>query len=503
MKYSAVPFIDAFFAEGNDIHSDRTKLSWVEETVVFEKDSGKQIASIQSNEYLGSSLTKKRLLFFLFTLGVFFVILIARISTLQILHGSMYSSKAEGNRQRVLPIVAERGLIYDRNGVELTKNIPSFSLAIIPQDLPRNKDEREKIVQKLAQITAQDPAEIRSTLEEYGSYSYESIVIQEDIDYEKALMLQIQSVDLPGIYIKRGSKRLYILGENDQHEATTSTVLSLSHILGYEGKLNPTELQSLYSKGYLPSDTLGKSGLEKNYETELRGVYGKQKIEVNAVGKEQSSIAEEPPQPGKQLTLSIDSKMQESLERIMKEQMEKAGKKRGAGIVMDPNNGQVLALVSLPSFDNNDFSGGISKDKYSAYMNDPDHPLFNRAFGGNYPSGSTIKPVFAAAALQEGIISPSTSFLSNGGLRVGSWFFPDWKLGGHGVTNVRKSLAESVNTFYYYIGGGYDTFKGLGVDKMVDYLGKFHFASSLGIDVPGEVNGFVPSRDWRQKNGGK
>lgn len=503
MKNASVPFVDALFTDGLKIESERAKLSWVEETVIFEKDTGKQIASIQSNEYLGSSLTKKRLLFFLSILAFFYLVLVGKIFSLQIMNGAVYATKAEGNRERIIPIVAERGLIYDRNGVELTKNIPSFSLAIIPQDLPRDKAEREKLIARLATITGQEATFISATLEEYGSYSYESIVIQEDIDYEKALMLQIQSADLPGIYIKRGSKRLYILGEKNNNEVVTSTVLSLSHILGYEGKLNPRELDSLYKKGYLPSDTLGKSGVEKNYETQLRGVYGKQKIEVNALGKEQSSIAEEAPQPGAQLTLSIDSKMQEQLERIMQEKMALAGKKRGAGIVLNPNNGEVLALVSLPAFDNNDFSGGISKDKYNGYLNNPDHPLFNRAFGGNYPSGSTIKPVFAAAALQEGIINPSTSFLSNGGLRVGSWFFPDWKFGGHGTTNVRKSLAESVNTFYYYIGGGYDSFQGLGVDTMVEYLKKFHFSEALGIDVPGEVNGFVPSRDWREKSGGR
>jgi len=160
-----------------------------------------------------------------------------------------------------------------------------------------------------------------------------------------------------------------------------------------------------------------------------------------------------------------------------------------------------LALVSLPSFDNNDFSGGISKEKYSGYVNDPNAPLFNRAFGGNYPSGSTIKPVMAAAALQEGVITSNTSFLSNGGLRVGPWFFPDWQAGGHGITNVRKSLAQSVNTFYYYIGGGYDKFEGLGVDRIEEYLKKFHFSEALGIDLPGEVDGFVPSRLWKeQKN---
>ncbi len=504
MKNLGTPFFEGLFDESSyEVSSKRTKFNWVEESFVFDKETGKQVASIQSNEYIGSSLTRHRLYAFLVILGCIYVILLVKIIFLQLVHGGSYAQKAQGNRQRIIPIAAERGLVFDRNGVELTKNIPSFSLALIPQDLPRNSAEREKIVTRLAEITHQDQKSIRDTLEEYGAYSYESIVIEEDIDYETALQLQIESADLPGIYIKRGSKRLYILGENSRGETTTSTLLSLSHILGYEGKLNRKELDSLYTKGYLPSDTIGKSGIEKYYETELRGVYGKQKIEVNAAGKQQSSIAEEAPHPGAQLTLSVDTIMQEKLESIMKDEMNKAGKKRGAGVVLNPNTGEVLALVSLPSFDNNDFSGGISVQKYNEYINDPDHPLFNRAFGGNYPSGSTIKPVFAAAALQEGIVSPSTAFLSNGGLQVGKWFFPDWKAGGHGMTDVRKSLAESVNTFYYYIGGGYKDFTGIGVDKLDEYLQKFHFSKALGIDVPGEVDGFVPTRESREKLGEK
>lgn len=503
MKNAAQPFFQDLFYQGDgDFTSERSKLNWVEESFVFEKESGKQIASIQSNEYIGSSLRQKRVWFFFGIVGLFYVILITKVTMLQIMNGAFYATKAEGNRERIIPIESERGLIYDRNGIELTKNVPSFSLAIIPQELPRDPTEREKIVQKIATITNQDVQVIRDTLKEYGSYSYESIVIQDDIDYEAALMLQIQAADLPGISIKRGSKRLYIQGDSHNNTITSST-LSLSHVLGYEGKLSRKELDQLYPKGYLPSDTLGKTGIEKQYETELRGSYGKQRIEVNAFGKEQSNIAEEAPEPGKHLTLSIDSKMQQQLELIMKSAMDKAGKKRGAGVVMNPNNGEILALVSLPAFDNNDFSGGISQDKYSFYTQNPDSPLFNRVFGGNYPSGSTIKPVMAAAALQEGIITPSTSFLSTGGLKVGPWFFPDWQAGGHGITNVRKSLAQSVNTFYYYIGGGYDKFQGLGVDKIDEYLKKFLFSTPLGIDIPGELGGFVPTRDWKERQGGK
>jgi len=277
----------------------------------------------------------------------------------------------------------------------------------------------------------------------------------------------------------------------------------LSHVLGYIGKLNQEELDELYPDGYLPSDLIGKTGLEKNYETELRGKYGKKRIEVNALGKEQSILAEEAPLPGIHLELSVDIEMQNALENILKANLKSAGKHKASGIVMNPNNGEVLALISLPSFDNNDFSGGISPDIYQKYLDDKNNPLFNRSIGGTYPSGSTIKPAIAASALQEGIINQRSSFLSTGGLAVSSWFFPDWLAGGHGITNVRKSLALSVNTFYYYIGGGYGDFTGLGVAKITEYLKQFGLAKKLGIDLPGEQSGFLPSKDWKKQAKGE
>lgn len=176
----------------------------------------------------------------------------------------------------------------------------------------------------------------------------------------------------------------------------------------------------------------------------------------------------------------------------------KAGLKRGAAVVLDPRNGEVISLVSLPTFDNNLFARGITLDEYKALADSPDQPLFSRAVSGEYPSGSTIKPIVAAAALQEKIITEFTSFLSTGGLRVGQWSFPDWKAGGHGQTNVKKAIAESVNTFFYYIGGGYDTFVGLGVDKMVSYFRKFLLGDQLGIDLPNEAKGFVPTKEWKE-----
>ncbi|MBT3817543.1 MAG: penicillin-binding protein 2 [Candidatus Magasanikbacteria bacterium] len=476
------------------------KYHWVEDSVTFEYANKKQPVIPQSSEYMGSSFTKHVAKWSIIALSLIFLILTSRFIYLQIIFGDDYSHFSKRNKERIIPISAERGLIYDRNGVQLTENIPNFALALIPQDLPRDKEEREKMVRQLAKTTSNDEDTIRDILKKYGSYSYESIVIEEDIDYDTALKLQIQSSEFPGIYIQRGSKRLYIHPEVGLDDSVASTtLLSMSHTLGYLGKLSPEELDVLYSEGYLPSDSIGKTGVEKIYEERLRGTYGKRRIEVDARGREQQTLSQEVPIAGNHIVLSIDTEMQTELEKIMQEKLAIYGKTRASAVISNPQTGELLALVSVPSFDNNDFSGGIDVKTYQSYLSNEDNPLFNRAISGKFPSGSVIKPAIAAAALEEEIIDAGTAFLSTGGVGVGSWFFPDWKDGGHGMTDVRKSIAWSVNTFYYYIGGGYKDFVGLGVDKIIIYLQQFGFSQKLGLDLPGEVAGFLPSKSWKKE----
>lgn len=473
---------------------------WVEESVFFEDKFGKQVAMSESKNYLGNHFTQKKFFYLYIFLLFLFTVFFLRILYLQLLNGDEYRLLAEQNRQRIIPVFAERGLIYDRNGEIISKNIPSFNLTIIPQNLPKKIEDREKIIEKLAMLTNQSKEIISEVIEEYKDYSYESVIIKENLDYNQALLIQIEAPNLPGIEIQRSSKRLYINNlDFSNTPSSTKAILSLSHVLGYEGKLNKDELTTLHDKGYLASDNIGKSGIEKTYEPFLRGIYGKKRIEVNASGKEQNILAEEVPIPGDHIKLSIDLKIQAKLEEVIRHYLDTNKKKKASGIVLDPNTGEVLALVSLPAFDNNDFSGGITRDKYNAYLNDENNPLFDRVIAGSFPSGSTIKPAIAAIALQEGIINSRTSFLSTGGLQVGDWFFPDWQAGGHGVVDVRKALAWSVNTFFYYLGGGYGNFTGLGVDKITAGLKKFGFSQKTGIDLPGEQAGFLPSKEWKEK----
>ncbi|MFA6426832.1 MAG: penicillin-binding protein 2 [Candidatus Magasanikbacteria bacterium] len=488
------------------------KLTWVEESFSIDTSREDSMAHT-STSHVGSSFSSRRTFFLFLVMALFCVGIIGRLLFIQILSGHDYFAKAEDNRQRIIPIPSERGLIFDRNGSQLTYNIPNFSLALIPQDLPRKKEELAQVISSLSQIIGKDPAEIKTIIDTYKNYQRDSITIEEDIPYEIALRI-LSATELPGIHVQRGSKRLYVFSPEDNkdtettieeisQETITSTPHSISHVLGYIGKLSPEDLGTLYTQGYLPSDSLGKTGVEKSYEPFLRGTYGRRRVEVNAQGTQQQILAEESPVSGSHLTLSIDNNMQIKLEEIVQKHLKLKNKNRSSAIVLNPQNGEILALVSMPAFDNNDFSGGIDSKTYQTYISDQNLPLFNRSIGGTYPSGSVIKPAMASAALQEKIITPTTSFLSNGGLRIGAWFFPDWLAGGHGMTNVRKSLAWSVNTFYYYIGGGYGDFVGLGVERIAEYLKRFGFSAKTGIDIPGEVEGFLPSMEWKKKTKGE
>ncbi|PLX28517.1 penicillin-binding protein 2 [Candidatus Parcubacteria bacterium] len=494
----------------NNTLGGRYKLSWVEDSLTMGGANQREEVVDSGSSHIGSSFTTKKLFYFLMLITLSFVFIVSRLLYLQILQGDEYRARAEGNRQRIIPIPSERGLVFDRNNIQLTQNVPNFSLTVIPQDLPRDNIELNQVIVSLADITNKSVEEISDIIQKYRHYQRESIVVDEDIPYEIALKVQIAASELPGIHIQRGSKRLYIHeGMNEitdtkiYEEELDSNHASISHILGYVGKLSPEELETYYEKGYLPSDSIGKIGVEKTYEEFLRGVYGKKRIEVNARGKEQQILAEESPKSGAHIVLSIDNEMQKQLELFLQKGMDKVNRTRAAGVAMDPQTGEILALVSLPGFDNNDFSGGIDSETYSSYIQDESRPLFNRSIAGTYPSGSVIKPAIASAALQEKVITSRTTFKSVGGIAVGQWFFPDWKAGGHGITDVRESIAWSVNTFYYYIGGGYREFVGLGVKRITDYLKEYGLSEKLGIDLPSEAKGFLPSPEWKKDKKGE
>ncbi|MFB6226365.1 MAG: penicillin-binding protein 2 [Candidatus Paceibacteria bacterium] len=484
------------------IEEDAEEKMIKEDNMVFEEDTENQVAQKATKNFLNSSFRENKKFYLLLIILVGFLIILSRLFYIQIVNNSFYFAKAEENRERKIPIPAKRGLIYDRQDNKLTENIPRFSLAITPQDLPHTKENRTEVIKKLSQLTDQSTKEIKRIIRKYEEHNLESIVIKENLNYETALSIQISASDLPGIHIQRGSKRLYYLNPIKQNNK--KPIKSLSHILGYLGKINSKRFNSLSKNSdYLLSDYIGKAGLEKEYERILRGNYGSKIVEVNAKGERQKVISKTSPKPGKHIKLTLDSKIQQKLEQIIKKYMKKNDKHRAAGIVLDPNSGQIISIVSLPAYNNNHFSGEIEEEKFEKYLNNKNRPLFNRAVAGAYPSGSTIKPVIGAGALQEGIINKNTVVHSTGGIEVSNTFYPDWKEGGHGYTNVTKAIAWSVNTFFYYIGGGYQDFEGLGLSGIRKYLGKFGFGQKTGIDLPNENPGFIPTKKWKRKTKGE
>ena len=302
---------------------------------------------------------------------------------------------------------------------------------------------------------------------------------------------------LPGLRLESSSVRSY------------AKERVFAHVLGYTGLVDKDELAA---RGDLAiSDSIGKAGLEKEYDQLLRGRSGAAYREVDASGRPQHDLRQLAPIAGADLYLTIDAELQEYIYQLLDERARAEGggekaaadqEKRvptaGAVIALDPTTGAVRALVSYPAYDPNVFSQPARRDPAQKILTDPLQPLFNRAVGGTYAPGSTIKPLFAAAGLSAGLITPQTTWLSSGGLRVGEWFFPDWKAGGHGITDVRKALAESVNTFFYLLVGGDATVKGLGPETAGEFLRSFSWGEPTGIDVPGEAGGLVPGPEWKE-----
>jgi len=422
-----------------------------------------------------------------------FLLLFARTAYLQLVAGSRMRLLADGNRIRVLDILSPRGKLLDRYGQALVRNEPNLQISVVPIDLPRKPKEQSALAGQLAALLGKPAEEMSAMLEALDERSYQPVTIAEDLRHEQAIQVAVLSSRLPAIRLDESVRRQYI----------TNGAESLSHLLGYLGKIDPGELEQKQSLGYRMNDTIGKAGLELALENELRGRKGREQIEVDATGRQKELIAHEPPVSGDDVYLTIDLEAQRELERVLLDTLRSNGLWRGAAVVMDPRSGEILAQVSLPAYDNNAFARGITSAELDTLVNDVNRPLFNRAIQGTYPPGSTIKPIVAAAGLQEGIINQHTTFLSVGGIRVNQWFFPDWKSGGHGPTNVTFALAESVNTYFYYIGGGYGEFQGLGVDRLDTYLRQAGLGQALGIELVGESAGLVPTPEWKKQTIGE
>lgn len=463
----------------------------IKHEVLFEKD----MSHLHGRRmYVGLAIGSMRIRLGLYAACAILILLVCRAGWMQIVHGQHFDALADGNRFRLEVLPARRGIIRDRNGAMLAENIPSFDVRMRWSDLPVNEEDRGWQIQQVAKAVGADPDGIYSALAATSTDPDAWVDVAKDIPYDRAIDVNIVLPNVSGVSLITTAKRKY-----PESIATPS----LSHILGYVGAISPEEFEKRKALGYQQTDDVGKSGIEQTYESKIRGIPGERKVEVDAMSRPRAVVQETLPIDGGDVRLTIDLKLQKAVESALKKQMDVAHVTRGSAIIMDVKTGGILASVSLPAYDDNIFTGKVSSTLYSALLNDKDHPLFPRAWAGQFPSGSVIKPLIAAVALNEKVITPKTTVVSTGGINVGPWFFPDWKAGGHGTVNVKSAIAWSVNTFFYYIGGGYDAFRGLGVLKLAEGMRAFGLGAVTGLDVGGENQGHVPSEEWKIKTKGE
>ncbi len=430
---------------------------------------------------------KFKLEFLVLGVGLVFLILLLRVFCLQVIQGDYYQNLASGNRLRRIYVVPPRGLIIDREGRKLAFNQAAFSLVINPLDLPKKPEEKERIYELIREELGLDvKAEVERALQ---NQVQDELVFLLDIDRTQALILKEKWALLRGVKIEERFKRAYTEG--------------LSHVLGYLGKISEKDWELYKEKNYLFHEWVGKAGLERQYQDELRGQPGAKEVEVDALGRIQKVLAQREARPGHSLKLYLDLDLQLKAREILARKLQELHLKKGVVVALDPRNGGVLAMVSLPDYDNNLFLQSQS-EALREILTSPDHPLFNRVISGLYPSGSTIKPVVAAGALQEGVVNALNSFVCKGELTVPNKYDPsivyhykDWKT--HGIVDVRKAIAVSCNVFFYIVGGGYQEFKGLGVNRLVRYFRLFGLGKKTGIDLPQEAEGLIPTPEWKEQ----
>ncbi len=413
------------------------------------------------------------------TLSVF-AVLGAKIIYLQAAKGGYYTKLADGNHIRSQPIYAPRGIITDASGEQLVQNVPNFELDVTTADLPTDAAASTSELQALASMVHGDATAMAAQIAAAPKNSYQEISIIPELSKDDAVAFQSQSAKFPGFSVENDPVRQYA-------DATI-----FSHILGYTGKITQNEISTNPDTDYLLNDYIGKDGIEQSYEQYLRGTNGAHEVEVDAKGQVQSDLGDVQPVSGDNVQLNIDAGLQRFLYQDL---LAKNPNNDAAAVAVDPRTGQILALVSIPGFDSNLFATGISQADYSKLVNDPTQPLFNHAIAGQYPSGSTIKPVIAAAGLQEGVITPQTKVNDTGDLVIGAYHFRGWVASGLGMMDVRSAIAMSSDIFFYTVGGGQQSLgiDGLGPAKIAQYESDFGLGQKTGIDLPGEASGLIAS----------
>lgn len=406
-----------------------------------------------------------------------------QLVNLQITQRQLFQGLAKGNRIETRRLAPPRGAIIDRFGQPLVKNIPNYQLNLYPAQLPNDREDRESIYQVISQVTGLKPADIVASVDKLGRRSLEPLTLKTNLERDTALLWQVKLNFISGLVVEEQPIRSY------------ATEAGLSHLLGYVGKVTEKEFQQRPSLDL--TNLIGKAGLELIYDRYLQGIPGRIEMEVDSKGHIQRQVASEAALPGQTLELYLDKELQQVMTKALREGAQRAGRAKASAIALDPQTGGVLGLVSLPDYDNNAFVLSDKQKERQAIFDNKDQPLFNRAISGLYPPGSTSKPIWASAALQEGIITDKTDLQTPAEIRIGQFVFPDWKFHGHAT--VRQAIAESNNIFFYALAGGYDKIKGLGPVKMKDYAKKFGWGQLTGIDLPAESQGLLPDPDWKKR----
>jgi len=394
--------------------------------------------------------------------------LTVRLWYLQVIRGEELKHRSENNAVRLRAVPPLRGLIMDRHGEVMVDNRASFDVLAMPA-----KDiQPQMLVPKIQEIYKTKSAEfVPDQPLPAAIKTHLPVRLEKNVGLDKVALVETNSIDLPGVYIGVTPVRLYVDGE------------VIAPIIGYTGEVSKEELD-LGKGDFLPGDITGKTGLEKMLDPYLRGRRGNELIEVNAFGRVIKNLGRIDPISGADVVLTIDANLQRA-------SWEAFAGRAGAAVAMDPRDGSILAMVSAPSFDPNLFNSGIARDQWNKLQSNPLNPLSNRAVSGQYPPGSTYKMIVAAAALEEGIITPETKVICNGSYELGGRAYRCWKKHGHGPVNLHRALVESCDVYFYTVG------RMLGVDRIAQYAAKFGLGDPTGIELPHEKRGLVPTKDWK------
>lgn len=417
---------------------------------------------------------KKRLLPMMCIIAALFAVLLGRLMFLQLIVGGEYHRLSSSNSIRLQDITALRGLIYDRNGRLLVDNRPAFNLTITPKDA----GDMEAVLTRLSNYSGLPWEMLKEKWDaSRKAPSFKPILIKQDIGRDLLAVLEARRYALPGVSVTVQPVRDYLFPQQ------------AAHLLGYLGEISSKELESDRFPHLKIGEYVGKFGIERSLESFLGGRRGGRQVEVSSSGQVVRTLETVEPLPGKDLYLTIDSQLQQTAEQAL-------GDEAGAVVAIDPNNGEVLALASMPAFNQNDFISGLTTKKWQALIGNPYKPLNNKAIQGSYPPGSTYKIVTALAGLEEKVIDKHTTYFCPGQFKLGKRTFRCWRRGGHGTVNLKRALSESCDVYFYQVG------LKLGVDKLAKYARAFGLGSPTGIELANENSGLIPTAAWKKGHTG-